>query len=123
MSAPHDGNCPHCGALVAIANLLRPFDPAEMPTPAEVRAGMTEEAVQAIARAVVAQLRATPASSRPPDAVLVGRAEAARLLGISIKALDMRVTRGQVPGVVRTGRRVQFSLAVLQERIARRASK
>jgi hypothetical protein len=50
--------------------------------------------------------------------------EAARLLGITQAALRQRVQRGQVPGVVRTGRtgrRVQFARAVLVKTIERKA--
>ena len=40
--------------------------------------------------------------------ILVDYDEAARLLDTTVGALRMRVQRGLVPGVVRTGRRVQF---------------
>jgi len=50
--------------------------------------------------------------------------EAARLLGISREALYMRVARGQVPGVVRTGkRRIQFHRERLLTGLAKRASR
>lgn len=42
------------------------------------------------------------------DRVLLDVKEAASLLGITPSALSMRVARGQVTGVVKTGRRLQF---------------
>lgn len=47
--------------------------------------------------------------------ILVGRKEAAKLLGITLAGLDHRVALDRVPGIVRTGRRVQFRLDVLKE--------
>jgi hypothetical protein len=60
----------------------------------------------------------------PP--VLIDTDEAARLLGISKAALYQRVSRHQVPGVVRSGRsgrRVQFHRGRLLEGIERKASR
>lgn len=50
-----------------------------------------------------------------PDPLLVDRREAARLLGISVEALDKRVQRSQLPpgALKRTGRRLQFVRAKL----------
>jgi hypothetical protein len=50
---------------------------------------------------------ARPKWERPPP-VLIDAEEAAALLGITENALRLRVQRHLVPGVVRTGRRVQF---------------
>lgn len=46
--------------------------------------------------------------------ILVDYDEAARLLGISRPALEKRVARNRIQGVVRSGRRVQFQLSVLK---------
>jgi hypothetical protein len=52
---------------------------------------------------------------------LVDVDEAAMILGISPSALRMRITRGQVPGVVRTGRRVQVHRERLTKSLERKA--
>lgn len=61
-------------------------------------------------------------SLRTPP-VLIDAPEAARLLGISVDALYMRISRGQVPGVVKTGRRTQFHRERLLTSLAKRASR
>jgi hypothetical protein len=65
----------------------------------------------------------SPDASQRADAILIDYRDAARLLGISVGALRNRVMRGQVPGVIRTGRSVQFFKPTLVERLGRRASK
>lgn len=63
----------------------------------------------AITADIVAALRqAYEDARRTSESLLVDAEEAARLLGISVSALEKRVQRNQVPGVVRTGRRLQF---------------
>jgi excisionase family DNA binding protein len=56
-----------------------------------------------------------------PVRVLIGIDEAARILGITSGALRKRVERHEVPGVVRTGRRVQFHrerlLAAIEKKV------
>lgn len=66
-----------------------------------------------IACVTAARARATSIQSAP--SLLIDYPDAARLLGISVEALQQRVSRGQVPrsAVVRTGRRVQFVRARL----------
>jgi hypothetical protein len=63
-----------------------------------------------------ASLIVVPVVVPVPEAepVLVDYPEAARLLGISLGALEKRVARNRVPGIVRTGRRIQFRLDVLR---------
>jgi excisionase family DNA binding protein len=56
-----------------------------------------------------------------PEALLLSVAEAARLLGVTRDALDKRIQRGQVPGIVRTGRRVQVLRPKLLAALERRA--
>ncbi len=53
--------------------------------------------------------------------VLIGVTEAAALLGISRTALYSRIERGQVKGVVRSGRRIQFHRELLLARLAKGA--
>lgn len=43
------------------------------------------------------------------ESILIDYPEAAALLGITVYALEKRVARNLIPGVVRTGRRVQFN--------------
>jgi len=63
-----------------------------------------------IAERVVEKLREAPMAE--PEALFISVEEAARLLGITRAAVDKRIQRRQVPGVVRTaGRRVQIDRA------------
>jgi len=74
----------------------------------------------------------TPAAMMPPVPVpspaltepaplLLSVPEAAKLLGVSRAAMDKRIQRGQVPGVVRTGRRVQLLREKLVAGLERKA--
>lgn len=62
-----------------------------------------------IADAVIARGAPMTAST------LVDYPDAAQLLGISVDALKWRVANGKVPGIVRTGRRVQFRRETLMK--------
>lgn len=64
-----------------------------------------------------------PKPPTDPNAVLIDAPEAARLLGISVEALYMRVSRCQVSGVVKTGRRTQFHKERLLSSLEKRARK
>lgn len=57
---------------------------------------------------LAALFQAGTANTECPEPILVDYREAARLLGCTVTALKKRVARGQVPGIVRTGRRTQF---------------
>lgn len=57
------------------------------------------------------------------EPLLMDADEVARLLGITREALDKRVQRHQVPGVVRTGRRVQFNRERLLAGINKRTNR
>lgn len=59
--------------------------------------------------------------SRPPFPVLINVEDAAALLGISKTALYSRIERGQVRGVVKSGRRIQFHREVLLAKLAKGA--
>lgn len=56
-----------------------------------------------------------------PAPLLLSVPEAARMLGVSRAALDKRIQRGQIPGVVRTGRRVQIHRERLLAGLERKA--
>lgn len=71
-----------------------------------------------VAEAVARRL--APPSSTAPEAVLLDVEEAAALLGITVDALNKRVSRRQVGGIVRTGRRIQFHKAKLLESLERK---
>jgi hypothetical protein len=73
-----------------------------------------------VADAVVAKLRLTPASTAEPERILLSSDEAAALLGITRRALAKRVERHQVPGVVRSGRKIEFNRAKLIAGLDRR---
>jgi hypothetical protein len=47
--------------------------------------------------------------------------EASALLGVSVEAFYQRVRRGQVPGVVKTGRKVEVHRDVLLESLEKQA--
>lgn len=57
------------------------------------------------------------------NTVLIDAPEAARILGISVDALYMRVSRCQVSGVVKTGRQTQFHRERLLSSLERKARK
>lgn len=57
----------------------------------------------------------------PADAMLLDIDDAARVLRVSPAALRKRIVRGQVPGVVRTGRRIQIHRDRLADAMAKRA--
>jgi excisionase family DNA binding protein len=61
-----------------------------------------------------------PTSPATPS-LLIDVDEAARLLSVTPMALRKRVERHQIPGVVRTGKRIQFSREKLLAGIAKRA--
>jgi hypothetical protein len=65
--------------------------------------------------------RTGASSSQEDEAVLIDARKAAKLLGITVEALRMRQKRGQVRGIVKTGRRVQFHRIVLLESYERKA--
>lgn len=71
-----------------------------------------EPLVQRVAERVFVVLEQR--QQEPTASLLVDADEAARLLGITRDALDKRVQRNQVSGVVRTGRRIQFNREKLQ---------
>lgn len=97
-------------AVVAIAKLLR----------AAVLRSAEDEADR-IADRVVERLRHAPPAITEPEALFMSVGEAARILGITRAALDKRIQRGQVPGVVRTaGRRVQLDRARFLAGLAKR---
>jgi predicted DNA-binding transcriptional regulator AlpA len=75
----------------------------------------------ALADKVAAQVLAGWADTRGTAPAIIDIEEAAHLLGISSEALFKRVQRHQVPGVVRTGRRVQFVREKMLETVQRRA--
>lgn len=60
---------------------------------------------------------------RDVEPALVDSPEAARLLGISVDALKWRVANGKIPGIVRTGRRVQFRREALMQIGTRRTTR
>lgn len=75
-----------------------------------------------VAEAVVAKLRAGAEPVPPAPSLYISVDEAARLLGISRDAIDKRIQRRQVPGVVRTaGRRVQIHREKFLAGLERRA--
>ncbi len=55
--------------------------------------------------------------------LLISVEEAAKLLGCSKVALYQRVDRRSIPGVVRTGRRLQFHRPTLETWLARKAAR
>lgn len=84
------------------------------------------EREERIASMTAAKLAAEITNTHDIEPVLIDADEAARMLGISVEALYQRVSRHQVPGVVRptpTSRRVQFHRATLLESIARKAGR
>jgi predicted DNA-binding transcriptional regulator AlpA len=72
---------------------------------------------------VLERARTQAAEAAQAPAILINAPEAARLLGISVDALYMRISRGQVPGVVKTGRRTQFHRERLIASLAKRAAR
>lgn len=86
--------------------------------PVTVRFSDVEGFADALERA-----RAQAAEAAQAPAILINAPEAARLLGISVDALYMRISRGQVPGIVKTGRRTQFHRERLIASLAKRASR
>jgi excisionase family DNA binding protein len=75
-----------------------------------------------VADAVVAKLRAGAEPVPPAPPIYISVDEAARLLGITRDAIDKRIQRRQVPGVVRTaGRRVQIHREKFLAGLERRA--
>lgn len=75
-----------------------------------------------VADVVVARLRADAEAVAPASSLYISVDEAARLLGISRDAIDKRIQRRQVPGVVRTaGRRVQIHREKFLAGLERRA--
>jgi predicted DNA-binding transcriptional regulator AlpA len=75
-----------------------------------------DSALEALARAVgyasgvqdASPVHASNVQSMQTAPVLLDVPEAAALLGLSEAALRTRINRCQVPGIVRTGRRIQF---------------
>lgn len=92
-----------------------------------VEAREQDDRADAVALRVVQALREPGAGDRPlldvQAPVLVRPEEAAQMLGITVSALYSRVARHQLPGVVRTGRRLQFHRARLLEGLGRRAKR
>jgi predicted DNA-binding transcriptional regulator AlpA len=93
-------------------------------TAALIRAAVLRQAggeAEVIAEKVAAKLQKEPAPIAKPDAVYISVEEAATILGVSREALDKRIQRRQVPGVVRTaGRRVQIDRARMLTGLAKR---
>lgn len=83
--------------------------------------GSTDRLADVIAERVVERLRGEEPRIAEPEAVFLSVDEAARLMGITRDAMDKRIQRRQVPGVLRTaGRRVQIDRARLLAGLARR---
>jgi predicted DNA-binding transcriptional regulator AlpA len=83
----------------------------------------TRELLEQITETLAAlqqRLQEQPGQESPPSLV-IGCKEAARLLGIKPAALYARVARGQVPGVIRTGSKIEFLRSKLEAGLARRA--
>ncbi len=80
-----------------------------------------ESEADLVAQKVVEKLRQAPTPVAEPQALFISVSEAATLLGITRAALDKRIARRQVPGVVRTaGRRVQIDRERLLSGLAKR---
>jgi predicted DNA-binding transcriptional regulator AlpA len=58
-----------------------------------------------------------------PESDLIDYPEAAQKLGITVNALQKRVARNLIPGIVRTGTRVQFSRQGLAAYITNKRSR
>jgi predicted DNA-binding transcriptional regulator AlpA len=83
----------------------------------------TRELVDQVAESLADLRRRFDAEPKPDAApsLVIGCKEAARLLGIQPAALYARVARGQVPGVIRTGKTIGFLRSKLEAGLARRA--
>lgn len=76
---------------------------------------------EVIAEKVAVKLREVPPAIAEPQAVYISVEEAAKILGITRRALDKRIQRRQVPGVLRTaGRRIQIDRARMLSGLAKR---
>jgi excisionase family DNA binding protein len=93
-------------------------------TAALIRAAVLQQAggeAEVIAEKVAAKLREVPPPIAEPQAVYISVEEAAKILGVSREALDKRIQRRQVPGVLRTaGRRIQIDRARMLAGLAKR---
>jgi predicted DNA-binding transcriptional regulator AlpA len=99
-------------ALAMVEAALRDHILAEAGGEAEIVAGI-----------VVAKLKESAlVPEMGPPSVFVSVGEAAKILGISRSAMDKRIQRHQVPGVVRTaGRRIQIHREKFLAGLARKA--
>lgn len=70
------------------------------------------QTIDAISARIFERMQAAPPRAEP---ILCNMKEAARLLGITVSALKMRVKRRSVPGLVRMGGRIHFKVEALRQ--------
>lgn len=76
--------------------------------------GATEALAEAVAQRVVAMLKEKPLLDEPKPELLTVK-EAAALIGITPNAVQLRIMRQQIPGVVRIGGSIRVNRARLLE--------
>lgn len=80
----------------------------------------SDDLAERVAAKVVEKLKEEPTLVEP-EKLFITVDEAAKILGITRDAAEKRIERRQIPGVVRTGRRIQIDKARMLAGLARRS--